>query len=187
MSRPLSDNSAASFPEAVGRAAHGSTTPSRAGNAMPRARAGILNAAAQLVAEHGLHAATMAGVARRAGVAKATVYNHVRDRDELVAALLVDQWSQLQKVCAERPREQRLSTAATWVSDSPVLAGLRRYNPDALVTLGGLAVTDPQVTATINTWIPEGRDPDAALRWLISFAIAPHQLTREPQILVQSD
>jgi AcrR family transcriptional regulator len=154
---------------------------------MPRARAGILDAAAQLVAEHGLHAVTMVGVARRAGVAKATVYNHVRDRDELVAALLADQWRQLKQLCSDQPRDQRLTTAATWVSDSPVLAGLRRYNPDALVTLGGVAVTDPQVAATVNTWIPEGRDSDAALRWLISFAIAPHPLTPEPQILDQSD
>jgi AcrR family transcriptional regulator len=146
---------------------------------MERARAGILKAAAQLVAEQGLHSVTMAGVARRAGVAKATVYNHVRDRDELIAQLLADQWSRLQQVCADQPRDQRLSAAATWVSDSAVLAGLRRHNPEAIVTLGELSMTDPEVLAAVGTWIPEGRDSDAALRWLISFAIAPHQSTPE--------
>ena len=55
---------------------------------MERARSGILDAAAELVADGGPRAVTMAAVARRAAVAKATVYNHFRDRDELLRALL---------------------------------------------------------------------------------------------------
>ena len=146
---------------------------------MDRARTGIVTAAAQLVAEQGLQSVTMAGVARRAGLAKATVYNHVRDRDELVAALLLDQWGRLQRACADQPRDERLSAAATWLSDSPVLAGLRHHNPDAVVALGELAVTHPGVLATVSGWIPDGRDPEAALRWLISFSVVPFQPTRE--------
>ena len=140
---------------------------------MQRARSEIVAAAAELIAESGLAAVTMAGAARTAGVAKATVYNHVRDRGELLSAVLTDQWAALQRACADQPPEQRLSTAAAWVSESPVLDGLRRNDPDVLVAISSAALRDPQVLEVVSGWIPDGRDPQAALRWLVSFAICP--------------
>ena len=140
---------------------------------MERARSGILQAAAELIGEHGVPGITMVGVARRAGVAKATVYNHVRDRDELLTLVLLDQWATVQRLCHEQPRDQRLATAAAWASDSIVVAGLRRHSPEVLVALAGAALSDPQVTDVVRGWIPEQRDPEAALRWLMSFLLAP--------------
>jgi AcrR family transcriptional regulator len=140
---------------------------------MARARRQILTAAAELIAAGGPSAVTMAGVARTAGVAKATVYNHSRDRDELLAAVLADQWSALQQRCAEQPRESRLGVAASWLSQSPVLHGLRRHDPDTIVAVSSHALTDDTVLEVVRTWIPEGRDPEAALRWLVSFGFCP--------------
>jgi AcrR family transcriptional regulator len=142
---------------------------------MERARGEIVAAAAALIAESGLAAVTMAGTARTAGVAKATVYNHVRDRGELLSAVLTDQWAALQRDCAAQPPERRLGAAAAWVSESPVLDGLRRHDPDVVVAISAAALTDPAVVEVVGTWIPDGRDPQAALRWLISFAICPAQ------------
>lgn len=48
---------------------------------------GIMSAAAQLVAEKGFGGLTMDGVARRAGVAKATVYRRYPTRIDLIVAL----------------------------------------------------------------------------------------------------
>ncbi len=141
---------------------------------MGRARSGILQASADLVAEHGLKGVTMAAVSRRAGLAKATVYNHMRDRDELISALLADQWRQLRSTCAAAPHETRLTVAATWISESPVLAGIRRHDAGALVRLAEQSLTDEAVLDEVATWAPDGADAEAALRWLMSFAVAPH-------------
>ena len=141
---------------------------------MQRARTGIVNAAAALVAEQGLRGVTMVAVARRGGVAKATVYNHVRDRDELLDLLLADQWTQLRHASDAEPRSQRLSAAASWISNSPVLAGVRRHDPDALVELAQTVASQQSVLDDVASWAPEGADPMAALRWLISFAVLPH-------------
>ncbi len=47
----------------------------------------ILDAAETVLAAEGLHRAGMNAIAARAGVSVGTLYNHFRDRDELVAAL----------------------------------------------------------------------------------------------------
>lgn len=140
---------------------------------MPRARAGILAAAADLVAEGGPRALTMSSVARRGAVAKATVYNHFRDRDELLAALLSSQREKLVDHCSAIRRADRLGAAADWISGSAVLAGLRQHDPGTLVRLAGIASTDPVVLADVARWCPAGDDPQRALRWLLSFAVAP--------------
>lgn len=140
---------------------------------MGRARHEIVAAAAALVADGGVRAVTMAGVARTAGVAKATVYNHVRDRDELLSAVLRDQADQLQRDVEAQPRQQRLGAAAAWVSRSPVVQGLRRHDPDVVLELGAAAVTNPAALEAVASWTPDGRDPEAALRWLMSYAVSP--------------
>jgi len=48
----------------------------------------VLAAAEQVFAQEGLHAASMAQIADRAGVAVGTLYNHFKDRETLLEALL---------------------------------------------------------------------------------------------------
>jgi len=48
----------------------------------------VLAAAEQLFAQEGLHGASMAQIADRAGVAVGTLYNHFKDRETLLEALL---------------------------------------------------------------------------------------------------
>jgi AcrR family transcriptional regulator len=50
----------------------------------------LVDAAESVIAERGLAGAAIAEVARRAGVAVGTVYNHFADRDALVRALFAD-------------------------------------------------------------------------------------------------
>ena len=50
-------------------------------------RASILDAAEELIAKHGLHAAGLAQIAKRAGVAVGTLYNYFADRQQLIEAL----------------------------------------------------------------------------------------------------
>ena len=50
--------------------------------------AAILDAAEEVFADQGLHAAHMNDIAAKAGVAVGTLYNHFKDRDALLAALM---------------------------------------------------------------------------------------------------
>ena len=52
---------------------------------MGRTRTAALDGARRVLAEHGLRKATMGDVAVRGGLAKATLYNHFRTKDDLVA------------------------------------------------------------------------------------------------------
>jgi AcrR family transcriptional regulator len=138
---------------------------------MERARSGILEAALTLVAEGGVRAVSMAAVARKARVAKATVYNHFRDREELLRAVVQQQWELLAAECAAAAPADRLGVAALRVSRSPALAGLRQHDPAVLVHLIDVAVRDPQVRQVVARW--GDRDAESAVRWLASFAVAP--------------
>lgn len=50
----------------------------------------ILDAAREILAEHGVHGLTVEGAATRAGVAKTTIYRRYRSKDELALAVLID-------------------------------------------------------------------------------------------------
>lgn len=50
-------------------------------------RVAILEAAEELIAKHGLHAAALVQIAKRAGVAVGTLYNYFTDRDALIRGL----------------------------------------------------------------------------------------------------
>jgi AcrR family transcriptional regulator len=59
-----------------------------------RNRTSLLAAAADEFAEHGLDA-SVADIARRAGVGKGTVFRHFATKDELIAAILIDRMEAL--------------------------------------------------------------------------------------------
>ena len=61
---------------------------------------GLLAGAARAFAEHGLRRSTMQSVAAAAGVAKATLYNHFRTKDEVAAALLAVELDRLSALAA---------------------------------------------------------------------------------------
>src|SRR5581483_5452178 len=80
-------------------------TRARAGNAMNRTRAAILEGARRAVEVSGTRI-TMAQVAAAAGVAKATLYNHFRTREAVLDALLEDEIATLVEQAAGRPVRQ---------------------------------------------------------------------------------
>jgi AcrR family transcriptional regulator len=62
---------------------------------MPRTRSAsahrkVLQAALELVAEHGVDGTSMDAVARESGVSKATIYKHWADKDALLLEMLAD-------------------------------------------------------------------------------------------------
>ena len=80
--------------------------------------AGLLPGAARAFAEHGLRRSTMQSIAAAAGVAKATLYNHFRTKDEVAAALLAVELDRLTALAAGLPRSRRWPRSPT--SSAPI-------------------------------------------------------------------
>ena len=107
----------------------------RSGNAMGRTRTGLLAGAARAFAEHGLRRSTMQSIAAAAGVAKATLYNHFRTKDEVAAALLAVELDRLSALADTLPRDQALAALSDELGAHPVLRRLAATEPETLTAL----------------------------------------------------
>jgi AcrR family transcriptional regulator len=66
---------------------------------MGRTRSALLGATAECVARYGIRKTTMVDVASKSGVAKATLYNHFRTKDDVLAAVVEQQVADLVGAC----------------------------------------------------------------------------------------
>jgi AcrR family transcriptional regulator len=152
-------------------------TRTRAGNAMNRTRSALLAGAARAVESSGTKI-TMAQVAAEAGVAKATLYNHFRTREAVLAGLLAAEVEALVTAAAGQPLASALVEAAAAISDHPVRRALQRLEPGVLAALGRI---DPAAdgwqrarAAVADALGPQSRTgTDLVLRWLASFLLTP--------------
>jgi AcrR family transcriptional regulator len=83
-------------------------------------RVAILDAAEELIARHGLHAAALVQIAKRAGVAVGTLYNYFTDRDALIRGLFESRRATF------RPRLRAAISAGTELAFEPRLRGFVR-------------------------------------------------------------
>jgi AcrR family transcriptional regulator len=124
----------------------GGVTPRTPRPRREEVRTRVLAAAASVVAERGLAAATLDQVAAAAGFTKGAVYSNFASKDELFLALLEDQ---------ARDRVTRVETALAGAPDVPAalaavgaeLAGADPAGQLLLVEFWQRAVRDPQVRA----------------------------------------
>ena len=171
--------SAAPMPSVHGGPGHARGAHTRSGNAMNRTRAGLLSGAARAFAEHGLRRSTMQSIAAAAGVAKATLYNHFRTKDEVAAALLALELDRLSALAASLPRDQALGALSDELGAHPVLRRLAETEPEALASL--LAVgTDrwAELTARLGAALRlDGDGAELAGRWLLGVVLQPGRST----------
>ena len=121
---------------------------------MSRTRLGLLAGAARAFAEQGLRRSTMQSVAAAAGVAKATLYNHFRTKDEVASALLAAELDRLTAVAAGLPLEQALATLSDELGAHPVLRRLAGTEPEALTARLAVALRlDPDVAELAGRWL----------------------------------
>jgi AcrR family transcriptional regulator len=150
--------------------------PSRAGNAMGRARAGALSGALRSVIERGTARSTMSGIALAGGLAKATLYNHFRTKDDVWAALAADEVDGLAALAVDAPVADRLAAVAGALATHPALERLRSQEPETLAKLTaiGSGPTWDAARAHLRQALG-GSDEgvDVALRWLTSHVGAP--------------
>jgi len=117
-------------------------TRARAGNAMGRTRAGILEATGRAVEKYGVRRATMGDVASVAGIAKGTLYNHFRTKNDLLTAAIAAGVEALAQDCValadgrgEAGLTRALRHAAETLSAHPALVRVAAEEPAELVRL----------------------------------------------------
>ena len=101
---------------------------------MSRSRAALLDGARRAVEVSGTKI-TMSQVATAAGVAKATLYNHFRTRDAVLAALLDHEVDELLRHAGGRPLDEALRLTADALSRAPGPSALARREPATVVRL----------------------------------------------------
>ncbi|WP_249933258.1 TetR/AcrR family transcriptional regulator [Blastococcus sp. CCUG 61487] len=138
-------------------------------------RRGLLDGAARAFAEHGLRRSTMQSIAAAAGVAKATLYNHFRTKDEVARELLARELDRLEELVTALPVADGLALLADELGAHPVLRRLAESEPDVLTAM--LAVPDPeweQLTGRLAAALGLDDDGgDLAGRWLAGVVLHP--------------
>lgn len=120
----------------------------------------------------------MAQVAARAGVAKATLYNHYRAREDVLAELLLVEIDEQVSALAHLRLADALTEAAAAISEHPLLEALGAHDSTALSVLARVDVTAAgwgRVAQAIDRLLHSHgrRGTPTVLRWLSSFVIAP--------------
>ncbi|RBY88206.1 TetR family transcriptional regulator [Blastococcus sp. TBT05-19] len=146
---------------------------------MTRTRAGLLDGAARAFAEQGLRRSTMQSIASAAGVAKGTLYNYFRTKDDVARALFSAEIVRLTDVAADLPPDQALVALADELATHPVLRRLAASEPEELA---GLVVLRPERWTELTGWLAGllGVDDDAAElagRWLLGVVLQPGPTT----------
>lgn len=167
-------------------------THTRAGNAMNRTRAALLDGARRAVEQSGTKI-TMAQVAASAGVAKATLYNHFRTRDAVLAALVEDEVTRLVAEARGIPFPEALPQIARSLSRNPLVRALAEREPATLSRLArvdtrarGWKLAEQALAAELERASAAGTS--IVLRWLSSYLTTPGagDATAEAEILLAS-
>jgi AcrR family transcriptional regulator len=146
---------------------------------MGRTRLGLLDGAARAFAVHGLRRSTMQSIAGAAGVAKATLYNHFRTKDDVARALLVAELDRLTGVAAPLPLGDALVALSDELGGHPVLRRLVEAEPDvltSLLTVGGAEWTGLLARLGAVLRLPEDA-ADLVARWLLGVVLQPGRST----------
>jgi len=121
---------------------------------MGRTREAALNGAVAAIAKYGARKATMGDIAMLAGIAKATLYNHFRTRDDVYAAVLVAQVDEIAAAASEREDfVGALAEAARLVAQHPALRKVVAEDPAILVGL--LSVHGAELSAAARAHVSE--------------------------------
>ena len=154
---------------------------SRAGNAMERSRRALLAGAREAITKNGLSATSMVDIADFGRVARATLYNHFRSKEELWQALIFDEVESASALFrAQTTFESSLSALASSIGANPMLRTIARDDPATLVAL--IRVNDDPIWKEIyrrfsllakERKVTDLATVDLAFRWLISQVAYP--------------
>lgn len=155
----------------------------RAGNAMDRTRAAVVDGAVRAIEKYGTRRATMGDIAALSGIAKGTLYNHFRTKEAVYAAAIDAGIHGLAAECAAVAARDdladALAIAAERIGAHPALRRIASDEPAVLARLvtidrGGDGLWAGARDAAREVLAAAGRGTGAAnvdllVRWLMSF------------------
>ena len=174
-------------------------TRTRSGNAMGRTRSALLEATAECVARYGIRKTTMVDVASKSRVAKATLYNHFRTKDDVLAAVVEHQVATLAGSCVNTAGSEGLEAAlveaAAFVAGSAPLRKAAESEQGLLAPLltPGEARGWAQARDGVAAVLSAGRaahgpaEVEMVLRWVLSqvlWPLTPEQAAAQASALV---
>jgi AcrR family transcriptional regulator len=151
---------------------------------MARTRAAALDGAVRCIEQTGIRKATMGDIAAVGGIAKATLYNHFRTKDDVLAALLHDQISRLGRECVELAGADLVGAfvvAAERAGGHPAVRRIAADEPAILAVLltpgeGGAWARAREATGAVLSAAGRETSPaavDLVLRWVVSHLASP--------------
>jgi AcrR family transcriptional regulator len=147
---------------------------------MARTRSALLEATAACLARYGIRKTTMVDVASRSGVAKATLYNHFRTKEDLLAALVEERVQSLTAkavaVAGQEGLAAALADVAAVLADDPALRRAAAQEPALLASLAvpGSARAWTQAREGVAAVLSAARarsgpaEVELVLRWVVS-------------------
>jgi AcrR family transcriptional regulator len=157
-----------------------------------RTEAAILEGTKSLIARSGIAGLSMIEIADHSEVSRATLYNHYRDKDAVLAALVASEIQRLAELAttAGTPVDA-LESLSISISSDPALAAMRIY--DAEILISAMTNTASEHYVTIAQIIYGATKSKAgtgiAMRWLLGQVMQPitPEQSREQAAILASD
>ena len=157
-----------------------------------RTEEAILEGTKSLIARVGIAGLSMIEIADHSQVSRATLYNHFRDKDAVLAALLT---SEVSRICSDATKAgtpaDALEALSIAISGDPALLAIRKF--DGEILSGALAHTQSELFIEIAKVLFAATKSEAgtgiAMRWLIGQAlqpITPEQSRAQAALLVEN-
>ena len=157
-----------------------------------RTEEAILEGTKSLIARVGIAGLSMIEIADHSQVSRATLYNHFRDKDAVLAALLT---SEVSRICTEATNAgtpaDALEALSIAISSDQALIAIRKF--DGEILSGALAHTQSELFIDIAKVLFAATKSEAgtgvAMRWLIGQVlqpITPEQSRAQAALLVEN-
>lgn len=141
-----------------------------------RTEAAILEGTKDLISRKGISGLSMIEIADHSEVSRATLYNHYRDKDAVLSALVASEVERLAELAknAGTPADA-LESLSISISTDPALAAMRIYDADALVAAMTNTASEHYITiAQIIFGATESKaGTGIAMRWLLGQVMQP--------------
>jgi AcrR family transcriptional regulator len=155
-----------------------------------RTESAILEGTKKLIAERGLSNISMIEIADESQVSRATLYNHYRDKNAVIQALIASEVHRLIEIASHaNSASQALENISIAISSDTALASMRIHDKSALSDL--LSHSEDKLYLEIATCIFSLTKSEAgtglAMRWLlgqVSQPVTAKQSHDQAQLLV---
>ena len=157
-----------------------------------RTEAAILEGTKALIARSGITGLSMIEIADFSEVSRATLYNHYRDKDAVLAALVTSEVNRLAELAthAGTPADA-LESLSISISSDPALAAMRVHDAQILVAAMTNTASEHYVTIAqiIYGAVKSQAGTGIAMRWLLGQALQPitaEQSREQAALLVEN-